>query len=152
MRVNSDYQRAFHQDGSLRDIYVRNVTVDHWEKFLDFLRSSGFGLRYFRDGEATQLPSSAAHILADKSCSHNLAIDVGGVVVCCHFFGTEEIELDIDPRGVTSPSAVDRVLDFMGRLGACLARDVILTEENSPEDVWFRYSSEDDVVRCERSF
>ena len=55
-----DYQHAFHQDGSLRDIYVQNLTVDHWEKFLDFVRSSGFVLRYSRDGEAAQLPASAA--------------------------------------------------------------------------------------------
>ena len=63
----------------------------------------------------------------------------------------DEIELDIDPREVTSPTAVDRVLEFMERLGAHLARDVILTEENSPEHVWFRYSSGDGVVRYERT-
>jgi hypothetical protein len=131
----------------LRDIYVQNVTVDHWEKFLDFVRSRGFGIRYSRDGETAQLPSSAAHILADKSCAHNLTIDLGGVGVCCHFFVADEIELDTDPREVTSPTAVNRVLDFMGRLGAGLARDVILTEENSPENVWFRYSSGEGVAR-----
>ena len=146
-----DYQRAFHQDGSLRDIYVQNVNVDHWEKFFDFVRSSDFGLRYSRDGEAAQLPSSAAHMLADKSCAHNLTVDAGGVGICCHFFVTGEIELDIDPREVTSPSAVDRVLDFMAGLGSRLVRDVILTEENSPEYVWLRYSSTDGVVQYERT-
>ena len=123
------YQHAFHQDGSLRDIYIQNVNVEHWERFFDFVRSSCFELRYFRDGEAAQLPPSAAHILADKSCAHNLTIDVGGVGICCHFFIADEIELDIDPREVTSLSAVDSVLDFITGLGACLARDVILTEE-----------------------
>ena len=77
----SDYHHAFHQDGSPRDIYVQNATADHWEKFLDFVRSGGFGLRYFRDGQTAQLPSSAAHILADRSCAHNLTIDLGGVGV-----------------------------------------------------------------------
>ncbi len=146
-----DYQRAFHQDGSLRDIYVQNVDVDQWEKFLDFVRSGGFVLRYSRDREAAQLPSSAAHILADKSCAHNLTIDVGGVGICCHFFVTDEIELDIDPREVTTPAAVDHVLRFMSGLGACLVRDVILTEENSPEYVWFRYSSADGAIQYERT-
>ena len=146
-----DYRKAFHQDGSLRDIYVWNVTVDHWETFLDFVQSRGFGLIYSRDGETDQLPSSAANIFADRSCTHNLTIDLGGVGVCCHFFLADEIELDIDPRQVTSPAAIDRVLDFMGQLGAHLARDVVLTEENSPEFVWFRYSSRDGVVRYERT-
>ena len=118
---------------------------------MNFVRSSGFGLRYFRDGESAQIPSNAADALADRSCAHNLIIDVGGVGVCCHFFIEDEIELDIDPREVTSQAALDNVMNFMGSLGAYLARDVILTEENSPEYVWFRYSSGDGVVRYERT-
>ncbi len=147
---NRDCQDAFHKDGSLRDIYVQSVTIEDWERFLNFVRSGGFSLRYFRDQGVAPLPSSAAQILRDRSCTHNLVINLGKVEICCHFFAEDEIELDIDPREVTSDISKDRVLDFMARLGANLGRDVILTEENSPESVWFRYSSENGVVRCEQ--
>jgi hypothetical protein len=146
-----DCQNAFHTDGSLRDIYVQDVTIEDWEKFLTFVRNGGFSLRYFRDQELGLIPRSAAHILKDRSCAHNLVIDLGGVEVCCHFFIEDEIELDIDPREVASSDTKDRVLDFMRQLGANLDRDVILTEENSPEHVWFRYSSKSDVITCEQT-
>ncbi len=148
---NRDCQNAFHNDGSLRDIYIHDVTTEHWEKFLNFVRSSGFGLCYFRNGEKAQLRSTAAQLLGDRSCSHNMAIDLGGVEACCHFFAQDEIELDIDPREVNSATTEKRVLDFMERLGANLDRDVILTEENSPNEVWFRYSSREGVVRCQHT-
>ena len=147
----SNCQNAFHKDGSLRDIYVYGVTTEHWDRFLNLVRSSAFGLCYFRNGEVAQLPSTAAQILGDRSCSHNLAIDLGGVEACCHFFAEDEIELDIDPRDVKSATTEERVLDFMEQLGAHLDLDVILTEENSPKEVWFRYSSREGVVRCEHT-
>ncbi len=147
---NSHRHGAFHQDGSLRDIYVEDVTLEHWEKFLGFIRAGDFDLRYARDGGTARLPATAAQILGDRSCTHNLAIDLGGVEACCHFFAEDEIELDIDPRQVTSPITEEKVLKFMALLGAELGRDVILTEENLREDVWFRYSSSDGVVRSEQ--
>ena len=148
---NQDCQNAFHTDGSLRDIYVQNVTIEDWEKFLTFIQNGSFSLRYFRDQGSALIPSSAAQILKDRSCAHNLVIDLGGVEICCHFFIEDEIELDIDPREVASANTKDRVLDFMAQLGASLDRDVILTEENSPEHVWFRYSSKSGVIKCEQT-
>lgn len=148
--MNDSHRRqAFHRDGSLRDIYVRNVTMEHWETFLDLIRSSDFGYRYTRDGSTARLPSTAAQILGDSSATHNLAIELGGVTACCHFFAEDEIELDIDPREVRSPIVERQVLKFMALLGAELDRDVILTEENLRDAVWFRYSSKDDVVQTE---
>lgn len=147
-----DCRHAFHRDGSLRDIYVQNLTIEHWEKFLDFVQSSGYGFTYSLDGETAPLPSNAAELLRDNCRPQFLAIDLGGVMVHAVAFVEYELELDIDPRQVTSPAAEDSVLDFMGRLGEALARDVILTEEASPEYVWYRYSSKDGVVRCDRTF
>lgn len=147
---NSHRREAFHRDGSLRDIYVRNVTIEHWKTFLEFIRSSGFSYRYARDGALAELPTTAAQILGDSSATHNLAIDLGGVTACCHFFAEDEIELDIDPQEVSSPVTEQNVLKFMALLGAQLDRDVILTEENRRDDVWFRYSPKDDAVQREK--
>ena len=149
--MNKGYpEGAFHRDGSLRDIYIQNVTIEHWETFLSFIRDGGFGYRYARDGSAARLPPTATQILGDKSSAHNLGIDLGGVEACCHFFAEDEIELDIDPREVNSPGSEEKVLNFMALLGAALDRDVILTEENRREDVWFRYSPRDGVVHKEQ--
>jgi len=146
-----DHLHAFHQDGSLRDIYVQDAGIDAWEKFLAFVRSRTFGLSYTRDGDPSHLPSTATQALADISHAHPLAIDLGGVALHCHFFTADEIELDVHPREVTSRSAVVKVLKFMEDLGKFLDQDVILTEENTPDHVWFRYSAREGGVRFERT-
>lgn len=134
---------AFHQDGSLRDIYVNGTGEHDWDLFLSLVRSSGHAVRYTRDGDDAVVPSSAADVLADKTCAHNLTIDVDGVEFMCHFFTPDEIELDLDPRQVASQRSLEAVLGFIEHLGSHLSKDVILTEENSPEYIRFRYSCSD---------
>ena len=140
-------REAFHWDGSLRDIYILGTVEGDWESFLSFVKSRGFALRYERDGKHWELPNRAAAALADRSCAHNLIVTVASVTFHCHFFTPDEIELDLDPREVTSQGSLETVLSFMSDFGSHLSKDVILTEESSPEHIWFRYSSSDGRLR-----
>ncbi len=132
---------AFHQDGSLRDIYVLGTTEQDWDKFLSFLATSPYKTEYTCDGESAVLLDRAAVVFSDREHVHSLSIQVDGVSILCHFFVPEEIEFDVDPREVTSQQHLDAILKFISNVGGVLQRDVILTEENGPEHVWFRYSS-----------
>ncbi len=134
---------AFHKDGSLRDLYAHGTTARDWDTFLAFLTSSPYKMEYTRDGESEPIPADAATVFADREHCHNLIIRLGKLGVCCHFFIPEEIELDIDPREVSSQVELDAVMKFMSDVGATLRHDIILTEENGPEYIWFRYSHED---------
>ena len=49
---------VFRVDGSLRDIYVRETSLEDWELFWNFL--SGYERAYFLDHVAQDLPQSAA--------------------------------------------------------------------------------------------
>ena len=138
---------AFHKDGSLRDIYVHGTTFHDWESFLSFLASSSYQIEYVRDGEPEAIPTDAATVFADGEHTDNLTIRVTGLSILCHFFTPEEIELDLDPREVTSQEHLDALLRFMSDVGAVLRHDVILTEENGPEAVRFRYSVEEEEVK-----
>lgn len=90
------------------------------------------------------MPSFAADVLNDATCSHGLKIYLDDIVVACHFFTDEEIELDIDPREVTSQTELDLVLNFLRLLGTRLSKDTILTPENLPQAVWLKYSWRND--------
>ena len=144
-----DCREAFHCDGSLRDIYVLNTTREDWNNFLTWLRCGDYRLTYTRDGEEARPPTLADDLLEDAEHSHNLVVDVDGVSLCCHFFSTNEIELDLVPNEVASQAALDGVLSFMVGLGTCLSTDVILTEENRLEDIWFTYTHADKQLRIE---
>ena len=137
-----DCREAFKEDGSLRDIYVKGASVADWERLFRFLVDGEFNLSYTRDAKPANLPSHAAQILQDRSSSHNLMISIGNLTPNCHFFTEEEIELDIDPHEVHSQLELDLILSFMRNLGTLLSKEVILTEENSGDFVWFRYVPE----------
>ena len=148
----SSCSEVFHQDGSLRDIYVHGTTLKDWEAFMSFLSSSSYKLGYTSDGEAAAVPKSAEEIFADSDHAHTLTIHATGVGINCHFFTPEEIELDINPREVTSQGHLDAILEFMSELGSSLRRDVVLTEENGPEYIWLKFSADTgDISRVEIS-
>ena len=57
----------------------------------------------------------------------------------CHFFNDRDIELDLDPREVTTQVHLDLILAFMGSLGRATSSNVVLTPENAPAFPTIRY-------------
>ena len=141
-----DCQRAFYIDGSLRDIYIFQTSTDDWEKLLSFALALDQVIYYRIDGEIASLPKRATSIFNNREHTHTMSIDLTGVIVNCHFFMIEEIELDIDPREIKSQNELDIVIKFIKELGKCLKKDAIVTEENSPNDIWFKYISDEDKI------
>ena len=116
-----DYQLEFEFDGSWRDIYVLNTTIYDWQRLIDFLRSSAYLLIYKVDYEETLLPQSVEQALKKRyGASPLLSINIGTVILNCHFFTEEEIEFDIDPREIVSAVQSEQVLAFMRQVGNLL--------------------------------
>ena len=129
-------------DGSWRDIYVLNTDMSLWQRMLDRLRADGYELAYSRDGDLVQLPTRAETIFGDNQCARLLAVRFGGVQANCHFFTSDEIEFDIDPREVTSQPQLDALLQFLRDLAMSVGRQVILCPENTPDFVILHMSPE----------
>jgi hypothetical protein len=117
-------------DGSLRDIYVFNMSADDWDKFLSF--ASSRRSVYSFDGEERSLPV-AERLFSARGGSHLLVIQVGSASVNCHFFAASELELDIDPREVSSAPQHNQVLEFAEAIALALQKPIVLTPENIPE-------------------
>lgn len=135
-----EYKSAFEWDGSLRDIYVLETTVGDWNKFLNFISTREFEFKYLVGEVETELPLDVAELLARNDSGSLLSIDLNGAVANCHFFWDKDIELDLDPREIKSDAQAAIVFNFMARLGYVLGKDVILTGENTPTEIWFRYN------------
>lgn len=140
----------FNKDGSLRDIYVLNTDLDHWQKLLDALHSSPFRVRYFHGGVESQTPVDAAKLFPEPGfCDRLLRIDLLGPVFQSHFFTKKEIEFDLEPNEVNSQSDLDEVFQFMDLIARATGREVILTPENSENAAIFRVrSGNTNVVYC----
>lgn len=136
---------AFHVDGSLRDIYVYNTVRSDWEKLLGYL--SQYSISWFRDGEPCDFPDQISEVFAERS-EHSIVAktSVNGIIFICHFFTLQEIEIDLDPVEISNQHELDVVVSTLAGIGSTLGKRVVLTEESSPEDVWFDYDPEAGVL------
>ncbi|HKO41927.1 MAG TPA: hypothetical protein VJU84_01450 [Pyrinomonadaceae bacterium] len=131
---------VFYRDGSLRDIYVLETTNDDWQKLLTFLNSGKYKVAYELDSTEKPLPSDFSEI---QKCMGEvrqlLSIYIEGVRLNCHFFCTDEIELDLAPNEVDTEETAEAIFRFMAEIGRLLEKEVILTPENGQEYVIVRY-------------
>jgi len=134
-----DVSQLFVVDGSLRDILVRETSVSDWDKLMSLSFPLG-DVSYQSDGEETVIPTSASKFLDNKECAHCMKVDLGGPVANAHFFASDKIELDLDPREIESQASLDKVLDFCSMLSLALGRDVAITEEGDPYAKLLSYS------------
>lgn len=137
----------FEWDGSLRDLYVWNTSIEDWDRLLNAVRSHSYPVEFLLGGELAALPEKVSDIFAithDKAAF--LGIDVSGLRVHSHFFTLEEIEMDLDPRQFRGQKELDALLTFMRFMGQALNREVIMTPENCPDIAVFIYAPDSDAI------
>jgi hypothetical protein len=143
----ANYEEAFACDGSLRDLYVVSSSRSDWTAFLKFVRSSRHAYRFELNDVPAQLPSDAESLFPRSTDDFPLLqIDINGIRLNCRFYLENEIELDLDPREVADDAGVTSVLDFMSGLGRSVRKEVLMTAENVPTAVIFRYDPLTDKV------
>jgi hypothetical protein len=143
-------KEAFEQDGSLRDIYIYNTTLFDWQNFIDFIRNNECETKFFIGNQLLSMPS-AASLIFEQEESPLLAVVFQGMTLNCHFFIAEEIEMDLDPREVTSREQFMALITFISSLGQVLGKEVRITPENLPDDPLFIFVPENNEVQYTRS-
>ena len=136
-------KRAFSEfigEGSLRDIYVLDTTIEDWRTLFAQLQIR-FKLSYVVDGTDRQLPLTVDEIFAtrEQACP-TLSFLVGDIWVVTHFFTPDEIEFDIAARDVTSQASLDHLLGFLQLIGDTVRRTVLLTPENDERHPCITYN------------
>lgn len=121
----------FEWDGSWRDIYITPASLDDWKTVFRFLRIQP-DVEFIRESGAAQVPEFLDTSFFGRSRSM-IRFRVGGVLFVFHFFTTEEVECDIDPREVTGQSSLDAVLGLMRQIGGLTHKCAVLTSENGSD-------------------
>ncbi len=114
----------FQHDGTLRDIYVLDVQLDHWEKAARFIIRQGYRIKFSGTWTQTAFPADLARLFPtgpESECT-TLSIDVSEVLINCHFFTPDEIEFDLDPREIVDPSKLEAVFAFMSGLANAVGK------------------------------
>jgi hypothetical protein len=127
----------FAPDGSLRDIYVRHVSADDWESLYRWLIGT-YPNVFTRDGIQIDPPPSVEFIWQDRAVAFNrLMLDVGGLRVNCHFFQSDDLELDLRPEEVVNEDRFAALTSLMEGLGRLVNKNVVLTYQNGKDDAVF---------------
>jgi len=128
----------FEQDGSLRDIIVTSESKDSWGLFLSALKSSVYSHSFKHGDISCSLPESINAIWSLQNTEPTLlTIQVGELLINCHFFQSYEIEFDLDPKDVNSQNDFAVLLNFLLWLNKSIKCSVVLTHENSRNEVIF---------------
>ncbi|CAA9200175.1 hypothetical protein [Flavobacterium collinsii] len=129
----------FETDGSLRDIYVKNVKIEDWKILINYLNKNHI-VKYGTTGENKEINKIdleyLIHYLNDETGELEAkiaSIIIDDIMINLHFFSIDEIELDIDPKEIYSFVNYRKILDFMVQLSELLDKPVILTGENQSE-------------------
>ncbi len=127
----------FAPDGSLRDIYVRNVSGEDWESAYRWLVGM-YPNVFTRDGIQIDPPASVEFIWQDRAVAFNrLTLDVGGLRVNCYFFQSNDLELDLRPEEVVNDERFAALTGLMEGLGRLVDKNVVLTYQNGKDDAVF---------------
>jgi hypothetical protein len=120
-------EEILYWDGSWRDIYFQGTNKQVWEKFLDFIGKSN--LKYeltLGDAVSKILPYSEIKEYESKI----LKIWVDDILLVCHFFCDDEIEMDIDPREVKNIETWNNLINVLKNLSRYIGIKGKITPEN----------------------
>ncbi|RZJ03403.1 MAG: hypothetical protein EON89_11840 [Brevundimonas sp.] len=122
----------FAWDGSWRDIYILNTSLDDWQRVVDSLRGNSPPPRLLFDGASVPIPSSIKSVFerGDDESRPVLHLKAGNISLKCHFFDIGEIEFDLDPREVLSEKGFGYLTTFMSQIANAAGKPAILTHEN----------------------
>jgi hypothetical protein len=127
----SELADFFEPDGSLRDIYIKDVTQDDWNRVLGLIRERYKAVTFSVNGKPAPLPSDVHNVFELRpSSTPSLSLSVKGIEVACHFFTHSEIEFDVAPEQINRPEQLDSLLGFMRELAKVTHKSVTLTPES----------------------
>ncbi len=138
---------VYYCDGSLRDIYVLDVSRHDWEKWVDHVNKN-YRIEWFNGKTGTDESqidfNSVKEVWTGNSDFHTTAkVFVDKIQVNAHFFIDTEIENDIAPAEITSIKEHEKLLKYMTDISTLLNKEVILTPQNMSEIVLVKVMKDD---------
>ena len=135
-QICTDLLPFFTPDGSLRDIYVLNTRTEDWNSLIAGLAGSDLPVKISKPFERLE-DFDAAPVFEHVTNSSPVQMQVflsETIKAHSHFFTSNEVEFDLDPRQIKSKADVAGILKFMRTIGEILSSEVILTEESCQHD------------------
>ena len=133
--MDGAYKKIFASNkGMLLDIVVGDTSINDWQALLDYL-TANYTCVYSENKVAVPLPRAEAIFETRNQVSVSLECMLMGFTVNCYFFLVKEIELDLLPDEIKSPTSARQVFKLMRDISAILKKKVFLIPEHGRSKV-----------------
>ena len=127
----------YYQDGSLRDIFIRETSLEDWRKWADYV-TANYNVEFTIHEEKFTTNKIDFNIVVDfwngkLNSPISATIYVGDILIKAYFFVEQEIDNDITPVEVKSLSDHNKLIEYLSGLSKALNKKVVVTPENEPE-------------------
>lgn len=143
MDINNELlNEIIKDDGSYRDIYIHQIDLGDWEKLLLLTTQSGWKVKFLKDNEEADLKHFSAEKIFQmkKDVCFLLSINLEGIIINCHFFDENEIELDFTPSQIHTLDQTHAIFEFIRILSKFFNKNVFLAPENFIESPYLSIS------------
>lgn len=129
--------KLYFVDGSLRDIYVKDVSREDWEKWINFVNENyEVEFNYFDVSKILIRSNKIIPLMVYKywdgsiDTTLNATVKVGDISFKCYFFYEGEIENDISPDEVNNIENHNDIVNYLKAIAFILNKEIIMTIEN----------------------
>ncbi|MDX1908445.1 MAG: hypothetical protein SF053_15520 [Bacteroidia bacterium] len=126
-------QHVYFEDGSLRDIYVRRMIVDDWQRWIEHANSNGI-VKFTLDGVhiADEIDFAAVSKYWGQPGSEfpSASLTIGNILLQVYFGDESELELDLSPQDIQTIDDHRTLMDYLLSVSNLLQKNVELTMEN----------------------
>ncbi len=135
MKDWNSIKKEFEADGSLRDLLIFEASEDIWDSLICAVSNSSYSSTFYLSDRVVQLPQTFAEIKEIQELETTiLSIDIGNrIKLNCHFFVSEEIEFDLDPKEMSNEEDYSCLVGFLSWLHNITKRSVVVSHEGAPE-------------------
>jgi len=139
-------EKIYSWDGSWRDIYVLQTTLDDDKKWTDYVNEN-YRIEWFNGLKQTDENRIDFEVIKEFwNGNHDLCstakVFIDKIQINNHFFVDSEIENDIDPREINTIEDHESIVKYMSDLSQLLDKPIILTPENDKEIVLMKISKD----------
>jgi len=143
----AEVEASFLFNISWRDIYVKESSVDDWEKWIDWVNKN-YRIDWHNGKTEKDEPQIDFNVIKEcwngnQDLISTAKVFIDNIQVNAHFFDDSEIENDIDPREFTSIQDHNKLLEYLKKVSAICAKPVFVTPENCPEIILMRIENDE---------
>lgn len=132
-------KEIYYEDGSLRDVLIKNASKSDWIKWIDFVNQY-HDIAFYNGKTERNEPKIDKNVILDYwtkkhiPCS-NVSIFLENITIKCYFFDDLEFENDLDPREFKNIEDHHNLINYLDSVSNLLNKEIIVTPENTPEEI-----------------